>query len=93
MPLALFVVALAVSTAGAQGVERPRGTTVIDLNRPLSEFECDTPIAMNWYGSRPRCLQDLCAGRNVYNEYIFDEAHRRRRNPCYGQNPTQVDFP
>lgn len=82
--------ALLAGTAYAQGVDRPPGNS-IDINRPQSAFECDMPIAYNFYGSRARCLQDLCAGRNVYNEYVFDEAHRRRKNPCYGQNPTEVD--
>jgi hypothetical protein len=84
---------LAAGTVAAQGVERPKGTTIIDLNRPLSPFECNQPIALNWYGSTARCLQELCAGRNVFNEYVFDEAHRRRRNPCWGQSPTEVDWP
>jgi hypothetical protein len=63
----------------------------IDVNRPRSPFECDTPIGEQWYGSEERCLQELCAGRNVFNEYIFDANNRRRVNPCYGQSPTEVD--
>jgi len=45
-------------------------------------------MAERWYGSTKRCLQDLCAGGNVYNEYIFDAENRRRKNPCYGLSPT-----
>ena len=60
----------------------------IDINRPHSQFECDTPIGEKWYGSKERCLEELCGGKNVYNEWIFDSDKRRRRNPCYGRNPT-----
>jgi hypothetical protein len=60
----------------------------VDVNRPRSQFECDTPVGEKWYGSTERCLQELCGGKNVYNEWIFDADKRRRRNPCYGRNPT-----
>lgn len=60
----------------------------IDVNRPRTPFDCELPIGENWYGSRAKCLAYLCAGRNVYNEYVFEE-NRRRKNPCYGQNPTE----
>jgi len=64
---------------------------VIDVNKPRSPFDCELPIGVNWYGSRERCLAYLCGDKNVYNEFIFDQDHRRRRNPCYGQSPT--NFP
>jgi hypothetical protein len=67
------------------------GQVAVEVNRPRSEFQCDTPIGIQWYGSEERCLQELCGGKNVFNEYIFDENNRRRRNPCYGQNPTQFE--
>jgi hypothetical protein len=70
-----------------EGGRRPQ--TVIDVNRPRSPFDCELPIGESWYGSRERCLAYLCAGDNVYNEYIFDAANRRRKNPCYGQSPTE----
>ena len=60
----------------------------VDVNRPRSQFECDTPVGEKWYGSTERCLEELCGGQNVYNEWIFDADKRRRRNPCYGRNPT-----
>lgn len=60
----------------------------VDVNRPRSQFECDTPVGEKWYGSTERCLEELCGGKNVYNEWIFDSDKRRRRNPCYGRNPT-----
>jgi hypothetical protein len=63
----------------------------IDVNRPRSPFDCDTPRGEQWYGSEERCLEELCAGGNVFNEYIFDASNRRRLNPCYGQSPTEVD--
>jgi hypothetical protein len=60
----------------------------VDVNRPRSQFECDTPVGEKWYGSTERCLEELCGGQNVYNEWIFDANKRRRHNPCYGRNPT-----
>ncbi len=63
----------------------------VDVNRPRSPFECDTPVGERWYGSTERCLNELCGGHNVINEWLFDEHKRRRRNPCYGRNPTSFD--
>ena len=65
-------------------------TVTIDVNRPRSLFDCDLPIGIKWYGSTERCLQELCAGQNVFNESIFDGAGRRRKNPCFGQSPSEV---
>lgn len=65
-----------------------RAQLQVDINRPRSQFECDTPVGREWYGSTERCLEELCGGKNVYNEWLFDENKRRRRNPCYGRNPT-----
>lgn len=64
------------------------GQLQLDINRPRTPFECDTPIGERWYGSTRRCLEELCGGRNVTNEWLFDEHKRRRRNPCYGRDPT-----
>jgi hypothetical protein len=61
----------------------------IDVNRPQSAFDCDTPRGEQWYGSTERCLDELCGGENVFNEYIFDAKNRRRLNPCYGRSPTE----
>lgn len=83
--LAVSMVLCGVVSAGEVPGYRP--PAVVDVNRPRSPIECDQPIGINWYGSTRRCLAELCAGRNVYNEYIF-EGERRRRNPCYGQSPT-----
>jgi hypothetical protein len=63
-------------------------SVVVDVNRPRTPFDCDLPIGIEWYGSRSTCLQYLCGGKNVYNEYIFDQDNRRRKNPCFGQSPT-----
>jgi hypothetical protein len=63
----------------------------VDVNRPRTPFDCELPIGKKWYGSGERCLAELCGGGNVYNEYVFDGEGRRRKNPCYGQSPT--DFP
>lgn len=68
-------------------VRAPAGQ--VDVNRPRTPFDCDLPIGEAWYGSQERCLAELCAGENVYNQYIFDASERRRKNPCYGQNPTE----
>ncbi len=65
----------------------------VEVNRPRSPFECSLPNAMRWYGSEDRCLEFLCAGQNVYNEYVFDQDNRRRRNPCYGRSPTEFREP
>lgn len=66
-----------------------RAQLQVDVNRPRSQFECDTPVGREWYGSTERCLEELCGGKNVYNEWLFTDDHkRRRRNPCYGRNPT-----
>jgi hypothetical protein len=75
---------------GAYGIPRAasQAQVQIDINRPHSPFQCDTPIGEKWYGSTERCLDELCGGKNVYNEWIFDDDKRRRRNPCYGRNPT-----
>ena len=65
----------------------------VEIDRPRSPFECALPLAVRWYGSEERCLEYLCAGQNVYNEYVFDEHNRRRKNPCYGRSPTEFHDP
>ncbi|MCX8072798.1 MAG: hypothetical protein N3C12_10155 [Candidatus Binatia bacterium] len=65
----------------------------VDVNRPRSPLDCSLPIGRQWYGSRERCLAYLCAGQNVYNEYVFDAHNRRRKNPCFGQSPTELREP
>jgi hypothetical protein len=67
----------------------PGAPQTIYVDRPRSPFDCELPIGQQWYGSRERCLAYLCGGENVYNEYIFDADGRRRKNPCYGQSPTE----
>ncbi len=102
--IALFVSSgrvLAADTGGQQTSPPVQGKRVrpqvevvprngsVDVNRPQTPFDCELPIGENWYGSRARCLAYLCAGENVYNEYVFDADGRRRKNPCYGQSPTE----
>lgn len=65
----------------------------VDINRPRSPFDCLLPIGVQWYGSEQRCLAYMCAGQNVYNEYVFDGQNRRRKNPCFGQSPTELRDP
>ena len=62
----------------------------IEVNRPRSIFECDTPVGVQWYGSADRCLKELCAGENVISIHIIDPAGRLRRNPCYGRSPFEL---
>lgn len=88
-PIACALEPAAVSPVGE--IHHRHSPVQVDVNRPRTPFDCDLPIGKDWYGSRDRCLAYLCEGRNVYNEYIFDAHNRRRRNPCYGQSPT--DFP
>ena len=73
----------------AEGLAAQGETRVNEVNRPTSPFDCDLPSGRKLYGSRARCLGYLCAGQNVHNEYVFDAADRRRKNPCYGQSPTE----
>ena len=76
------------SSASAPAVDTSRpGGVAVDVNQPRTQFECDTPIGINWYGSTQRCLEELCGGKNVTNEWIFDQFGRARKNPCYGINP------
>lgn len=65
----------------------------VEVNRPRSPFDCALPYAIAWYGSEERCLEYLCAGQNVYNEYVFDAQNRRRKNPCYLRSPTEFHEP
>jgi hypothetical protein len=65
----------------------------VDVNRPRSAFDCLLPMGAQWYGSQERCLAYMCAGQNVYNEYVFDAHNRRRKNPCFGQSPTELRDP
>ena len=79
--------ALGVAGVGLRVAAQP---LPIEVNRPRSIFECDTPIGEQWYGSADRCLRELCAGRNVTNAQIVDEGGRLRRNPCYGRDPFEL---
>ncbi|GIW40869.1 MAG: hypothetical protein KatS3mg076_1446 [Candidatus Binatia bacterium] len=76
-----LVLLLATSAVGAEPL-------VVDVNRPRTPFDCDLPLGVRWFGSAERCLRELCAGENVFNEYVFDASGRRRKNPCFGQSPT-----
>lgn len=74
------------------GAAPAAGQLQVDVNRPRTPFECDTPVGVSWHGSTERCLDELCANLNVYNEWLFvGDQKRRRRNPCYGRNPTSFD--
>jgi len=64
----------------------------IDINRPRTPFDCSLQLGQSWYGTKERCLQELCAGQNTTNEWIFDnDGRRRRRNPCYRVDPFNFD--
>ena len=88
MVLLFGVIHLSAGKAGAQGSVYLPPSAQVDVNRPHTPFDCELPIGINWYGSTQRCLQYLCGDKNVYNQWIFDQDNRRRRNPCYGQSPT-----
>jgi len=81
--LGLALVLLAAGVEQAPSVE-------VDVNRPRSIFECDTPVGERWYGSKDRCLKELCAGENVISTHVFDTQGRLRRNPCYGRSPFEL---
>lgn len=86
---ATLAAALGVPTVA--GAEAEQGPAIqLEVNRPRSVFDCNTPRGEQWYGSTDRCLEELCAGKNVYNEFIF-QGSRRRRNPCYGRSPTEFE--
>ncbi len=88
----LALVGFLLAVAVPARAEEDRGGQAVDVNRPHSPFQCDTPIGESWYGSTARCLDELCAGFNVTNEWLFvGDDKRRRRNPCYGRNPTSFD--
>ncbi|GBD26378.1 hypothetical protein HRbin30_01710 [bacterium HR30] len=87
MPALVLWFIVLLSAAGATGQVQ------VDVNRPRSPFDCVLPIGRQWYGSEERCLAYLCGGQNVYNEYVFDAQNRRRKNPCFGQSPTELRDP
>ncbi len=80
--------ALAVALAAAGGAAAQ--AVPLEVNRPRSIFECDTPVGERWYGSADRCLRELCVGRNVTNAQIVDDSGHLRRNPCYGRDPFEL---
>ena len=86
VPLTAALLALTLAAPAVAGEHQ------VDVNRPRSPFDCDTPIGVGWYGSTDRCLDELCGNFNTINEWLFVDDHkRRRRNPCYGRNPTSFD--
>ena len=89
--IVVLLLGAVLAAAGATGDEAAAQPGVlIEVNRPHSIFECDTPIGVDWYGSSDRCLMELCAGRNVTNSHILDERGRLRRNPCQGRDPFEL---
>ena len=87
----LCLVSLLLGAAAARAQDprlRPNG--VLDVNRPRSAFECDTPIGQDWFGSTERCLAELCAGENVTNAHVVDVRGNLRRNPCAGRDPFEL---
>ncbi|MEO6027520.1 MAG: hypothetical protein ABIR79_11695 [Candidatus Binatia bacterium] len=84
-----FLVVLAVAAALVLG-RAAAAQVQVEINRPRSIFECDTPIGEKWYGSADRCLRELCAGENVTNAQLVDASGRLRRNPCYGRDPFEL---
>ena len=68
---------------------RPAGGQV-EVNRPRTIFDCDTPRGEAWYGSTDHCLRELCAGGNFTNQYVDGADNRPRKNPCYGRDPYEL---
>jgi hypothetical protein len=87
LALAAFSAAVFLAARPACSDSRP---AQVEVNRPRSIFECDTPVGEKWYGSKGRCLKDLCAGQNVISTHVFDGEGRLRRNPCYGRSPFEL---
>jgi hypothetical protein len=88
--LLIGVTAIGITAAAAAVPPPTMAQLAIEVNRPRSIFECDTPVGEQWYGSEDRCLRELCAGRNVTNAQILDDAGHLRRNPCYGRDPFEL---
>jgi hypothetical protein len=90
MAVILVAAGLLATGAAADDFYVGRGTKQIEVNRPRSIFQCDTPLGKDWYGSTERCLAELCVGGNYTNRYISDDSERLRRNPCYGRDPYEL---
>lgn len=85
------IAATTVALIAAMATERDAGSQVqVDVNRPRTIFDCDTPLGERWYGSTDRCLRELCAGQNVTNAQLVDDSGHLRRNPCYGRDPFEL---
>ena len=92
LPITLLVTAgIYALDSLTQLAQAPPPPAAIDVNRPRTPEDCHLPIGVSWYGTKERCLAEMCAGKNVYNEYLFDAADRRRKNPCYGRSPTEFE--
>ena len=85
--MSLAIVLVGAASAPLQGAD-----VEVTINRPRDASQCDLPGGAQYYGSTDRCLEELCAGQNVINEYVFDDHSRRRRNPCYGHSPTEFRY-
>jgi hypothetical protein len=89
--LGVLVTCLGLAAGSAHGQDpRLRANGTIDVNRPRSPFDCDTPIGRDWFGSSERCLAELCAGENVTNAHVVDARGNLRRNPCAGRDPFEL---
>ena len=85
--VAIAVAAVAIVVA----IARDAGSQAqVDVNRPRTIFDCDTPLGERWYGSTDRCLRELCVGQNVTNAQLVDDSGHLRRNPCYGRDPFEL---
>ena len=84
----VVLLVLAGLSAAARAAETP--SVNVDVNRPKTAFDCDLSIAERWYGSKERCLKDLCVGRDVISINVLDDG-RLRKNPCYGRTPSDLE--
>ena len=86
----IVAAALAIGAAGGAAAAA-HAQLPVEVNRPRSIFECDTPVGERWYGSADRCLRELCVDLNVTNAQIVDDSGHLRRNPCYGRDPFELN--
>ena len=88
MVVLLLLAPLLLGAVKTSRSKSPKGARVIvDTGRPTSAFDCDTPKAVEWYGSESRCRRDLCPGANRSNAHVRGPDGRLRGNPCYYQLP------
>ncbi len=87
--VAVFATNGGVCSAARRGAARGGRATAAQRDAEVvqSAFECDLPRGVRVFGSRERCLRELCERRDVTNAYVRDRRDRLRANPCAGLDP------